>query len=100
MIIKALTHDGGGKVTNGVYLHGELEQINGYDLVEFEPPKADGVYGCFVHIKDETYVAKLFYWKAKIDEKVTMNRGLIVSVDNKDDIKYAQEKFKKRACWI
>ena len=86
------------KLTNFIYLHGDLMERNGFDLVALSSiPEKKGIYPVIVHFADggiETN-AKLFYWKA--DWK---DRGLIVSVDDEEHIKDAQEKYDRNAEYI
>lgn len=86
-------------VTYGIYLHGVLEQKNGFDMVNIdELPKKDGIYDCVVTIKDVQYASKLFYWKvAGIKARSVMDRGYIVAVDDTTHITDAQKKYKRRA---
>lgn len=100
MTIKALGQNDSGKVASGIYLHGKLEDINGYDLVEFEPPKERGLYECFVDIQGKIYEARLFYWQVELSIDYKMDRGLIVSIDDNDALVFASEKYLRSASWI
>ncbi len=52
--------------TPWIYLDGELDRINGYDLCHVEEvPNQDGIYDCEVDINGKLYSAKLYYWHSK-----------------------------------
>lgn len=96
MIVRAINDDSPKtyKITFGVYLDGILEEKNGYDLVSFKTPKNDGIYDCLVIINGQLFPSKLFFWRTDCD------RGLIVSNDDADAIKHAEQKYNERAIVI
>lgn len=55
--------------TPWIYLDGELDRINGYDLCYVEEvPTQDGIYDCEVDINGKLYSAKLYYWHSKYSD--------------------------------
>lgn len=81
-------------VTSWIYLHGELEDINGYDLVYIEEdlPVVDGIFDCIVTIDDKPYPAKFFFWKCEC----TGHKGLIAGVTDDEGLAWAKEKFDEK----
>ena len=90
------TNDKEHPVSGYIYLHGELEEENGFDLCHIDHiPEKDGVYDCEVRMTNSLVKpAKLYFWKSK---KRNINRGLIVSANNQDDNHFAALKFKIRS---
>lgn len=82
--------------TGYIYLHGELEDENGFDLCHIDQlPKKDGIYDCEVTMANGLIrPAKLYFWKSK---RRNINRGLIVSADHQGDNHFAALKFKIRS---
>ena len=81
---------------SGIYLHGELEDINRYDLTLFPDsniPEEDGVYDVSVKISDtEDIDAVLYLWFGRFGgEKQT--RGLIVMDSDKEGSEDARKKY-------
>lgn len=83
-------------VTGYIYLHGELEYENGFDLCHIDQlPEEDGIYDCEITLTNGLIrPAKLYFWKSKIRN---INRGLIVSADHQGDNHFAALKFKIRS---
>lgn len=83
-------------VTGYIYLHGELQEENGFDLCHIDQlPEEDGIYDCEVRmINGLVKPAKLYFWKSK---RRNINRGLIVSADHQGDNHFAALKFKIRS---
>jgi len=83
-------------VTGYIYLHGELQKENGFDLCHIDQlPEEEGIYDCEVRmINGLIKPAKLYFWKSK---RRNINRGLIVSADHSGDNHYAELKFKIRS---
>ena len=79
-----------------IYLHGKLQQINGYDLIYLDeiPPK-DGIYPCEVILSDGTVMknCSFYYWKAP---NRGINRGLVVLNSDIPSLEDAEEKYKQR----
>lgn len=77
-----------------VYLHGKLEEKAGFDIVDTKTEKetkniSEGIHDVEVVYTDGTSeFAKLFYWHGKY-----IPRGLIVSPEDEEGMKYAQECF-------
>lgn len=83
-------------VTGYIYLHGELQEENGFDLCHIDQlPEEDGIYDCEVRMANGLVKpAKLYFWKSK---RRNINRGLIVSADHQGDNHFAALKFKIRS---
>ena len=66
-----------GIVFNGVYLHRQLEILNGFDIVHIQEDQnvEEGIHDILINIKGKDYKAKLFFWKNK---ELNLNRGLVV----------------------
>lgn len=77
----------------GVYLHGKIHNLHGYDIVGIvgEMPKGDGVYPCKVLGFTEE-VCTLFYWR----DVFNWVHGLIVSNDDVINMGYAKQCYEKR----
>ena len=85
------------KLTNGVYLHGNLMDENGFDLVSLsEIPEEDGIYDCTALGQK----AKLFYWSVPFDNGVTFHKGLVVAESDEKNLKDAKRKYNRRAEFI
>ena len=109
----------------GIYLHGKLEDRSGYDLVQADAVTRDeldkledGVYDVCVCLLDKTFnyitnvvsynfkspyqvvKSKLFFWKTDSVCTRKQFRGLIVSVDDKESLEDAKEKFDARSFWL
>jgi hypothetical protein len=84
-------------VTPFIYLHGTLQDRNGFDLVHIEElPSEDGIYECTVRFSDnESYEAKLYLWF--IENWYCRNRGLVVAVDDTESNDDALSKYNKRS---
>jgi len=108
------------------YLHGEIERINGYDIVtkETEHEIPFGIWDCIVDVNGKEYECKLFTWdsrsekeKARQQEKInlalkqgwaeipkeprwTYQKGLIVLKGDKQAMKDAYSKYKRKECMI
>ena len=100
MIIKALKQNSRGSVTNYVYLDGILEDLNDFDLVyirEKDMPKTDGEYPCEVKLENVTGLipAMFFYWK--VGEK---DRGLVVKLDDYENMVHARAKYMARTPFL
>lgn len=76
----------------GVYFHGHLEDLAGYDIPECSSFNIDtlkeGVYDVTFN---EEIKAKLFYWRSS-----TKRRGLIVALRDHEWMEDAQTKFNER----
>ena len=89
-------------VAEGIYLHGQLEKMNQFDLVyipESDMPQKEGEFGCEVVIypTKQHIPAIMFYWTALIGGTYRRDRGLIVLPDDIEAIEYAKQKFEERA---
>ena len=101
--------DGNGEYDNDdyatlsveIYLHGKLEMENGYDLCGLkELPDRDGIYDCEVLTDNGTRQAKLFYWTTQLvayDRSFTQRRGLVVQLDDSENMMTAREEFAARS---
>ena len=108
------------------YLHGEIERINGYDIVTKETKQEIpfGIWDCIVDVNGKEYECKLFTWdsrsekeKERQQEKInlalkqgwaeipkeprwTYQKGLIVLKGDKQAMKDAYSKYKRKECMI
>lgn len=96
--VTALKYEDIRPASNWIYLHGELDRINGHDLCKLEgidlPPKDEdfGIHDVSVKIDSETYPGKLFLWKRRSPYWA----GLVVSVNDLEYMADAQAKFDRR----
>lgn len=101
MFINPQTHEGAyrdemsereTRRISGAYLHGELQDKNGYDIfgIVGEVPTYTGIYPCEVLGINEQ--CSFFLWIGT-DGRA---HGLVVADSNEKDMKYAIECFKKR----
>ena len=81
----------------GVYLHGNASEKNGYDIIGIdERPTEEGIYDVFIiYANGKGTEGKLFYWKSK--EFKNKNRGLVVENDDYNHMQDAKEKYERRA---
>lgn len=88
-------------VWSGVYLHGNIQDENGFDIVTSEHGSLDdGIYKCHVILHNgEHRKAKLFYWRSK-ESPIARSRGLIVALDDMEHLADAQRNFEERAEYI
>jgi len=105
------------------YLHGEIERINGYDIVtkETEHEIPFGIWDCIVDVNGKEYECKLFTWDSRTPEskkdlelrskftnipleelspRWTYQKGLIVLKGDKQAMKDAYSKYKRKECMI
>lgn len=84
------------QLTPHVYLHGELQEWNGFDLCLVQKlPEAEGIYECETIFDDGHIIPSiLFFWHGP--EPFT-NRGLIVDKRDKASMEDARQKFEQRA---
>ncbi len=78
-----------------VYLHGKLEDKNGFDLVEYiDPlPCEDGEYDAEVQFANrERLSCRLYFWHAN-----GMQKGLVVLPDDEEAAIYAEKCLKDKA---
>lgn len=84
------------KATPYIYLHGELEEENGFDgCYVTRIPETDGIYDCKVIIDDTFYISKFYYWT-----RHGIDRGLIVKSGDKKAEEFAKKKFIDRADYL
>jgi len=85
-------HDELRDFANGIYLHGQLQSINGYDICSFvvgNRPEKPGIYPAKVWIDKCTAIyAILYYWVVS-----GLQRGLIVMKGDVEGNNEALEKF-------
>lgn len=93
---------------HGIYAHGELAWFLGYDVIETTSLE---LYVEYQKLINQEYVCSTFdtYAKRKDGEvkkvtcylwysiKLKTARGLVVCYNNKEDIKFAKEKYKELA---
>jgi hypothetical protein len=81
-------------VFNWVYLHGDLEDLAGYDLLT-NPQLVipDGIHPCvFVH-EGQYYRSRLYIWQP---DNFPYQKGLVVAASDKAGNTYAQDCYEKR----
>lgn len=88
------------KVVSGagnVYLHGNLEDMNGYDIGFLsEIPEEDGEYPCICILANgKAHISRLFFWRT--DELL---RGYVVKEDDKESLLEAKALLNKKAKYI
>ena len=93
--------------TNGLYAHGELEKMCGYDLVTvtewgaFMDNVAEGIYDVdFICPNNVIVEAKAFVWCADVINNRRVMKGLVVKVDDYKHILDAQKKYDSKAEFI
>ena len=89
-------------VADGIYLHGQLEKMNQFDLVyipKADMPQKEGEFGCEVVVfpTKQHIPAIMFYWTSNVGTGFTRDRGLIVLPEDTEAIEYAKKKFKERS---
>ena len=94
-------------ITPWVYLHGMLQDKNGFDLCLIDPmTNHDGIYDCEAILSTgETYPSKLYlYFVPRYTQTslAMINRGLIVANEDTDEHHdYAKKCFvTKRRCFL
>lgn len=97
------------KFVGGIYLHGELQDIVGCDLIQVDKSEyekfndmSDGVYDVDVIFRNGCSTSSvLFFWKRCNDIcKIVNFRGLVVSKTDKEFLMDASQKFKERREWL
>lgn len=70
-----------------IYLHGKIEEIVGYDIIDrIDPiPREDGIYLVEVVFNNTAYECTMYIWNLK-----TRVRGLVVLNDDEESKKYAK----------
>lgn len=96
--------------TLGVYLHGELEKKNGYDLCKvdecesgFYRDKPDGIYPCTVVINGKQYESTMYLWQIPFDcgnRIVNQTKGLVVRNDDTKHMDDAKDKYERKTEYI
>ena len=101
--------NGNGKYDNGkyatlageIYLHGLIAEENGYDMCGLkELPEEDGIYNSEVLTDEGTRQAKLFYWTTQLvgyGKSFIHRRGLVVQLDDSENMMTAREEFAARS---
>ena len=94
-----------GLVTNWIYLHGQLEKDNGYDLCWIPflgcvPPYRTGIFKDFeIEINGEVRKVNIYVWSSKEDNEGYY--GLVVYADDDDEAnEYAQNAYEERSNYI
>lgn len=97
------------KFVGGIYLHGDLQDVVGYDLIQVDKSEydkfmdmPDGVYDVDVMLRGGCSTSSiLFFWKLYNDVcKRVSFRGLVVSKTDKESLMDASQKFKDRRDWL
>lgn len=78
------------------YLHGELEEVAGYDIYMFvdKIPKKEGIYDVNVLYPDKQIESTLFLWESNVGSKGL--QGLLVSKNDKDSFEDARNKYESK----
>ena len=92
----------------GIYLHGEMELLNGYDITIFpdnDLPTENGIYDVEVRIGDNMYIdARMYLWYTKYSSREDDDRmeshGLIVRLSDKDYVEHAESKYNELSEFI
>lgn len=89
-------------VIDNIYLHGDMEIANGYDLAYTTPEinknleEMDGVpaiYDCMVLLQNGNYCfGRLYFFGMHIDN---CGHGLIIDPRNKEDVAFAEDEMEK-----
>ena len=96
--IQALSQeDNISNLTSYIYLHGVLQDQNGYDLVYIRDlPDERGVYEADVTLSDGSHRTAHFYRWFDGDK----DRGLIVDTEDVDGNSFAMEKFNENMIFL
>lgn len=92
------------KTCDYVYAHGELERLAGYDIVNYASKdgfdrKTNRIEDVIAVLWDGTEIqAKLFYWTDS--KKHPDNHGLVVSVNDKESLEYAETCYRNKCKYI
>ena len=86
-----------------IYLHGKIEDMNGFDIVTFlrgNNPKKDGVYPTKVYLDSTTIVyCTMFLWETNMGNKDGLT-GLIAMNGDESAMQDAQEKYNAKKDFI
>lgn len=106
-------YDNGKELTtfSYVYLHGELDDEIGFDIVAIEVDELNnltesGIYDVnVIKPNGDTVEAKLYFWQVDrvydfSGNTMKVNRGLIVYSDDTESVEYAKSKFEIRADYL
>lgn len=96
MIVYGLPLDGDSDkpLTSFVYLDGEVEKKNGYDLVSLDHnPHKDGIYPVTIILHNKTEIeGTMFFWY----NEDNLQRGLIVENGDIEAMKNARKKYENK----
>ena len=96
--IHANTYNRCTSISDWIYLHGKLEEINGFDLCRVEglalPPKEEdfGIHFVTTIINGIDYPSKLYLWK-----RHNSWAGLVVGILDTEGMREAEELFNKKS---
>ena len=77
----------------GIYLHGDAEDIAGFDLCNVsEIPNEHGLFCCEIVIRERKHHGYMYYWRAN-----GCDRGLVVFEDDLVSQREAEELYHTRA---
>ena len=85
----------------GIYLHGTLEEENGFDLCNIEEPLSkDGTYmvDCIL-ANGNVRRSNLYFWTIKYGDE-TQLRGLVCDCNDKEANEYAREMLDERSVFL
>ena len=82
------------KIPGWIYLHGDVEKRNGYDIVAMdEIPEESGIYHCkVISITGETFDCIFYFWK-HINDIFNGHHGLICLPEDGEANKDAMRKY-------
>ena len=98
--IRANKYNGFMSNSSWIYLHGQLEEINGFDLCRVEglelPPKEEdfGIHDVITIIDGLEYPSKLYLWKRRYSCSWA---GLVVGIYDTEGIREAEKMFNKKS---
>ena len=99
----------GCKFVRGVYLHGDIQDIMNYDLIQMDQNDikyldqfSEGVFDVDVIFEDGCSTSCTLYFWQYFDAVCQRKqfRGLIVSKDDKVAMEDAEKKFKEKPIWL
>ena len=79
-----------------VYLHGELNSLNGYDITCYEHIITNGIHRVEAIVKGKTFDSRAYIWT----DKYGMTKGLVVAADDYPSRQDAADKYAEKAVVI
>lgn len=113
VVIYAIPYEGNEwEQTSFVYLHGKLEQDNGFDLCHVvNLPKGEGIYSALVNMTvdgvEKTIKSMLYLWYPKtcfqgdnLSQMPLIMKGLVCDIDDNYANNDARNKFERKTFYI